>query len=180
MKLIVGLGNPGKEYVSTRHNIGFEIIDEIIKSKKINNKKKKFSGEYYQNDQLIFLKPSKYMNLSGEVVKDYVNYFKIKIEDIIVIHDDVDLEFGEIKLKEKSGSGGHNGIKNIIENLNSDQFKRLKIGISKNELIETSNYVLSKFTSREKEKLIEIKEKAIKIIEDYCKIEFKELMNKYN
>ena len=120
MKMIVGLGNPGKEYENTRHNIGFMIVDEYAKQYNINNFKKKFNGLYakvYRNGEFfVIVKPLSYMNLSGTVVKRFASFFKIKPEDILVIHDDLDLPVGKIKVKAKGSSGGHNGIQNIIDN----------------------------------------------------------------
>ena len=137
MKLIVGLGNPGKEYENTRHNIGFMVIDNYLKNEKF---KTKFNGMYLKkvinNEEVIFLKPLSYMNLSGEVVKKYVNYFKINLSDLLIISDDLDMPCFKIKLKYKGSSGGHNGLKNIIQNINTEEFKRLKIGISNNLNIE--------------------------------------------
>ena len=112
MKLIVGLGNPGKEYKNTRHNVGFDVVDEYLKKHNQNVNKSKFEGMYSEliinGEKVIFLEPQKYMNLSGEVVRKYVDYFKINIEDILVIQDDLDQELGKIKLKQNSSSGGHN------------------------------------------------------------------------
>ena len=184
MKLIVGLGNPGKEYENTRHNIGFICIDHYVKTKKIDDFKEKFNGLYtkflYNNEQIILLKPLSYMNLSGTVVSKYVNYYKIKPNDILVIHDDLDMPTGKIKLKANSSSGGHNGIKNIIEELQTPYFNHLKIGISKDSRMEVKDYVLGKF----KEEEIEILNNTIKttdnIIDDYLQLNFDKLMNKYN
>ena len=124
MKLIVGLGNPGKEYENTRHNIGFMVIDNYLKNEKF---KTKFNGMYLKkvinNEEVIFLKPLSYMNLSGEVVKKYVNYFKINLSDLLIISDDLDMPCFKIKLKYKGSSGGHNGLKNIIQNINTEEFK---------------------------------------------------------
>ena len=118
MKLIVGLGNPGKEYENTRHNIGFMVIDNYLKNEKF---KTKFNGMYLKkvinNEEVIFLKRLSYMNLSGEVVKKYVNYFKINLSDLLIISDDLDMPCFKIKLKYKGSSGGHNGLKNIIQNI---------------------------------------------------------------
>ena len=154
MKLIVGLGNPGKEYENTRHNIGFMVIDNYLKNEKF---KTKFNGMYLKkvinNEEVIFLKPLSYMNLSGEVVKKYVDYFKINLSDLLIISDDLDMPCFKIKLKYKGSSGGHNGLKNIIQNINTEEFKRLKIGISNNLNIDTKSYVLSKFNQEELEKL---------------------------
>lgn len=184
MKLIVGLGNPGKEYENTRHNTGFMAIDEYAKVNNINFNKNKFDGLYadilVNNEKVILLKPQKYMNLSGEVIYKYMDYFKIKKEDILVIYDDMDLEVGSFKIRYKGGSAGHNGLKNIESNISSNEYKRIKIGISKNKNIDTVNYVLGKFTQEEKEKLDEVLKNIPSIIDDYLKLDFDKVMNKYN
>ena len=117
MKLIVGLGNPGREYNKTRHNIGFMCIDKIAEYFKVDFDSNKFTGSYTQfnhnGEKIILLKPGKYMNLSGEVIRDFVNFFKINIEDILIICDDLDTKVGTYRLRYKGSSGGHNGLKNI-------------------------------------------------------------------
>lgn len=184
MKLIVGLGNPGKEYANTRHNVGFMVIDELLKKFGNTNLKEKFNGLFCEldimRDKCIFLKPQSYINLSGEVINKYVNYYDIKLEDIIIINDDMDLELGKYKLKPSGSSAGHNGLKNIEQNLRTDEYKRLKIGISSDKNIEAKSYVLGNFNKDEKIILKEVIKKATEIIEDYLKISFEELMNKYN
>ena len=184
MKLIVGLGNPGKEYENTRHNIGFMIINEYIKEKNINSAKEKFSGIYYETmineEKVILLKPQKYMNLSGEVVRDFVNFFKIDIDNILVFSDDLDMPCGKIKLKFSGSCGGHNGLRNIEQNLNTRDYKRCKIGIANNKLIETKDYVLGKFTKNEKELLDVSIKKGVAIIEEFVSSKFDNIMNKYN
>ncbi len=184
MKLIVGLGNPGKEYENTRHNVGFDIIDKYVLIKNIEKSKSKFNGIYYEttikNEKVILLKPQKYMNLSGEVVKKFVDYFKIKIEDILIIHDDLDQDIGKIKLKQNSSSGGHNGIKNIELNLNTKDYKRLKIGISNNKMIDTKDFVLGKFSNEERKIIDKSIDICLNIIDDFFELDFNKLMNKYN
>ena len=181
MKLIVGLGNPGKEYENTRHNIGIMVIDNYLKNEKF---KTKFNGMYLKkvinNEEVIFLKPLSYMNLSGEVVKKYVNYFKINLSDLLIISDDLDMPCFKIKLKYKGSSGGHNGLKNIIQNINTEEFKRLKIGISNNLNIDTKSYVLSKFNQEELEKLHKKFEITNNIINDFINLDFEKVMSKYN
>lgn len=178
MKLIVGLGNVGKEYDDTRHNIGFHLLNNYLKDIKWSNNK---YGLFYKDNNVIFLKPSTFMNLSGDAVQYFVSYFKIEIDDILIIHDDLDLEIGDYKLKKSSSSGGHNGIKSIIKALNSNNFLRLKIGISKPQYADSSDYVLGKFSSKEKniiEKNLNILQQ---IIDDYISNDSVEkLMNKYN
>ena len=184
MKLIVGLGNPGKEYNKTRHNTGFMAIDELVKNYSNPSEKSKFGGLYYEvninNNKVMLLKPQEYINLSGEVIKKYVDYFKINIDDILIINDDLDLEVGNIKLKTSGGSAGHNGLKNIELCLGTKNYKRLKIGISNNKNIDTKDYVLGKFSNDDYEKIQNIITKVPQIIEDYLNISFSDLMTKYN
>ena len=184
MKLIVGLGNPGLEYEKTRHNIGFRFLDLYMKFLNINNLQNKFNGLYAKininGEDIIFLKPLSYMNLSGEVILKFVKYYKILPENILVIHDDLDMELAKIKLKDGGSSGGHNGLKNIILNLKTGEFKRLKVGIGKNLNIETAVYVLSKFTNQEEEKINNLNETVISILNDYLNLKFPDLMSKYN
>src|SRR5574344_1003978 len=182
MKLIVGLGNPGKEYEKTRHNIGFSMIDYYVFQNKLGIFKLKDNGLFIKkkinNIDVIFLKPQSYMNLSGEVVKKYVDFYKIKIDDIFVISDDLDLNIGNFKLKPSGSSGGHNGLKNIELNLKSDKYKRLKIGISNLKSIDTKDYVLGKISSEEQEILTIVKDKVISIMSDFLIMDFSSLMNK--
>lgn len=184
MKLIVGLGNPGKEYKKTRHNVGFMVIDNYLMNKKIMNVKTKFSGEYadivMNGEKVIFLKPQKYMNLSGEVVKAFVDFYKVPINDILIVNDDLDMECGKIRLRDKGSSGGHNGLKNIEYNLGTNEYKRLKIGVGNNKNIDTKDYVLGNFSEQEL-KLIDFSVKqAEHIIDDFLTLDFKSIMNKYN
>lgn len=184
MKLVVGLGNIGREYENTRHNIGFKAIDAIAKKYNFEVTKSKFDGYYEKvtinNEQVIFLKPARYMNLSGEVIKKYVDFFKININDILIISDDLDQEVGKYKLKQKGSSGGHNGLKNIELHLKTQEYKRLKIGISNNKLIDTKDYVLGKISKEETDILDKILDIIPDIFNDYLKLSFNDLMNKYN
>lgn len=152
MKLIVGLGNPGKEYETTRHNIGFMILDEYIQNDLWKNK---FDGFYQiitiREEKVLFLKPNTYMNLSGNAVRKVVDFYHIKMEDILIIHDDLDLPFQTHRIKKNSSSGGHNGIKSIISCLGNNSFCRLKIGIASSNRGNTIDYVLSKFSKQEME-----------------------------
>ena len=184
MKMIVGLGNPGKEYELTRHNIGFMIIDNYAKEYHIDKFREKFHGLYakvYRNGEyFILLKPLSYMNLSGTVIKRLASFYKIKPEDILVIHDDLDLPVGKIKVKFKGSSGGHNGIKNIIENLKTEIFPRLKIGISKNDNINTIDYVIGEFSSNDLEIINKIISFTPSIIDDFLDYDIEKVMSKYN
>ena len=184
MKLIVGLGNPGKEYINTRHNIGFMAIDKIVDSLGISFDRTKFGGLYtsinLSGEKIVFLKPQEYINLSGNVLKKYIDFFDIDISDILIIHDDLDLDVGVMKLRVKGGSGGHNGLKNIESNLKSKDYCRIKIGISNNKLFDTKDYVLGKLCGNEKSKIDECLNKMPDIFKDYLNMSFENLMNKYN
>lgn len=181
MKLVVGLGNPGKEYENTRHNIGFMSLDHYLGTVKYS---KKFNAEYYETnidvEKYIFIKPLSYMNLSGKVVYDFVNFYKLDLSDVLVIQDDMDLEFGKIRIKINSSSGGHNGIKDIIKYLNSTSFARIKVGIAHNRNMDTKDYVLSKFSKEELNTLSNSFSVVDTIIEDFSKLDIQELMSKYN
>ena len=182
MKLIVGLGNPGNEYAKTRHNVGFMAIDNYLEND--NNFKEKFKGLYLEKningEKIIFLKPQKYMNLSGEVVISFVKFYKINIDDILIIHDDLDLPVGKIKLRMSGGCGGHNGLRDIEKHLGSKNYKRIKVGISNNKLMETKNYVLGKFNAEEMKIINDAISKISSIINDFPTLTFENLMNKYN
>lgn len=183
MKLIIGLGNPGKEYQYTRHNVGFMAIDYIVL--KLNGSfKSKFDGLYYETqideEKVIFLKPQKFINLSGEIVKKYMDFYKIDVDNIFVIHDDLDLDMGTFKLRLFGGSAGHNGLKNIENCLCTKNYKRCKIGISNDKSIDGKNYVLGRFSKKEKMAIERIISIMPELIKDYLKMSFDNLMNKYN
>jgi len=184
MKLIVGLGNPGKEYVNTRHNIGFMVIDNFAKYHNVSIDKLKFNGSYAEifinGEKVLLLKPLSYMNLSGEVVKKYVDYFGISLDDILVISDDLALDVAVIRLRLFGSCGGHNGLRNIEDMLGSNRYKRFRIGIANNNNIDTKDYVLGKFSDSEKMKLNEILPKTVNILNDFCTTSFDKVMNKYN
>lgn len=184
MKLIVGLGNPGQEYINTRHNAGFKFIDKVAISENLEFNKEKFNGLYttfnFKNEKVILLKPQKYMNLSGEVIKKYIDFYKIPIDDILIICDDLDTPLGKIKLKYKGSSGGHNGLKNIEQNINTKEYKRIKIGISNNKSENPISYVIGPMPKEELKILEKVTDEAPKIIKDYLELSFDHLMNKYN
>ncbi len=185
MYLIVGLGNPENEYAHTRHNMGFETINQIAKNNNIQITKNKFKGIFenaiIQNKKAILLKPQTYMNLSGESVKEVVDFYNIRPEEIIVIYDDIDIEKGSIKIRKKGGAGSHNGMKSVVEKLNTTDFARIRIGIGqpefKNDMI---NYVIGSI-SEEEQKILQVGvEKAAEAVEEILKNGIDIAMNKFN
>lgn len=184
MKLIVGLGNPDKKYENTRHNMGFKIIDAFAQKHNASFDKEKFNGLYSEvfikGEKVILLKPQSYMNLSGEVVSAFVNFYKISLSDILIILDDLDQDIGKVRLRSHGSCGGHNGLRNIELHLHTNEYKRLRIGISKDPLMDTADYVLGKFSKEDLNLLNENMQKYISILEDFLEISFDQLMSRYN
>ena len=183
MKLIVGLGNPGKKYEKNRHNCGFMAIDCYAQKNNLNFQKK-FNGLYAEtsinSEKIILLKPQTYMNSSGECVKQFVNYYDVKKEDIYIIYDDINYEVGSFKIKRNGSSGGHNGIKSIIENLKTEEIKRIKIGISSNKNVPLEVYVLKNFSKEDLLLIDKIVNTISDVIDDLTLLTIDELMQKYN
>ena len=181
MKLIVGLGNPGKEYENTRHNVGFMTLDDYLGNVKWSNK---FNALYYECfidiEKVIFVKPLTYMNNSGNAVGEFVRYYNFDMKDILIIQDDLDEEIGLYKLKVNSSSGGHNGIKSIINSLGTQSFPRLKVGIGSVKKDEVIDYVLGKFSKKEMEILDNEFSIFRKIIESFVNVGIDKTMNVYN
>lgn len=181
MKLVVGLGNPGKDYDKTRHNIGFMVLNDYLGedgwSKKFNSS---YKIENIKGEKVLFIKPETYMNNSGQAVYEFVKYYDIKLEDILVIQDDLDEEIGKYKLKVHSSSGGHNGIKSIISYLHSQDFPRLKVGIGSVKKNEVIDYVLGKFSKSELEILDNEFLIFRRIIESFVSEGIDKIMNLYN
>ena len=181
MKLIVGLGNPGKEYENTRHNVGFMVIDHFTTN---TDWQKKFDGlskiETICGEKVMLLKPTTFMNLSGNAVSKAMKYYDISVEDILVLQDDMDIEFGKYKLKKNSSAGGHNGIKSIIASVGSNSFARLKIGISHDKNGNTIDYVLGKFSKEERLFLESQYDTFNAIITEFIMAGIDKTMNKYN
>lgn len=171
MKLIIGLGNPGKKYQNTRHNLGFETLDYLAaKLETINWQKKEqlnvlITEKIFDSQKIILAKPQGFMNNSGSAVKTIINYFKIPISDLIVIHDDLDLPLGEFKIQRARGSAGHRGVQSIIDALDTNDFTRIRIGISPLQTeyeIEAEKFVLQKFTADEEKIILETIKKISK------------------
>ena len=172
MKLIVGLGNPGSKYENTRHNAGFMALDLFASQYNVNfSLDTKMSGMIGQvninGNKAILLKPMTYMNLSGESVIKVMNYYKIDINDILVISDDLDSRLGRVRLRDKGSAGGHNGHKNIAQHLKSEEYKRIKIGIDRDPIIPVVDWVLKKFTNDELSIIKPALEVSMQAIEDF-------------
>jgi len=185
MKLIVGLGNPGKQYEFTRHNIGFLALDYLSEQLQSPINQAKFKGLLgegkYKNERVLLLKPMTYMNLSGESIREVMDFYKIEIQDVLVIYDDLDLPNGSLKLRYKGGSGGHNGIKSIIHHLKTEEFKRIRMGIGRPEHGDIVSYVLGRFNKVEEGPLQVAIEKASKAAEAFIEEpDFTKVMNIYN
>ena len=181
MLLVVGLGNPGLKYLDTRHNIGFMLVDKIRETLNFPNFESKFDSHFtiqkIKNNNIILLKPQTFMNLSGNAVRKCHKFFKVPTGNIMVIHDDLDMEFLKVKIKFSGGDGGHNGIKSIRENI-GDDFNRIKIGIrNSKKIVNVEKFVLGDFSLSEKDK---VKLKIKQIIENIEKIfnkEFSKFLN---
>ncbi len=185
MYLIVGLGNPGKEYEFTRHNMGFNVIDKIIKDCGIKVSQSKFKGMYTQDsingEKVLILKPQTYMNLSGESVAAFRNFYKIDNKDIIVIYDDIDLDEGTIRIRKKGSSGTHNGMKSVIQCLGTEEFTRVRVGIGKpRENEDIIKYVIGPVSNNIRKKLEQGTNLAAEATLEILKNGVDVAMNKYN
>lgn len=185
MKIIVGLGNPERKYDGTRHNIGFSVIDSICEEYRISLDIRKHKGlcgkGVIAGEKVVLVKPLTYMNLSGECVREVMDFYKVKPQDVIVIFDDISLPPGKIRIRPKGSAGGHNGIKSIIAHLNSDEFWRIKCGVGdKPKGYDLADYVLSRFTKEELSDIEEEKKRAVKACECMIAQGINEAMNQYN
>lgn len=186
MYLVAGLGNPGKQYEMTRHNIGFEVIDYIADQYNVSIKKLKFKGLYgeanIKGEKVLLLKPQTYMNLSGESIRDFAAFYKIPVENIIVINDDIYLASGRVRIRKSGSAGGHNGLKSIIYQLSSDQFPRIRLGVNSplRERMELADFVLARFSKEEIPVLEEAIIRAKGAVEEIVSGSVENAMNKYN
>ncbi|MED0962829.1 aminoacyl-tRNA hydrolase [Bacillus paramycoides] len=185
MKLIVGLGNPGREYELTRHNIGFMAIDELAKRWNISLNEQKFKGlfgaGFVNGEKIILLKPLTYMNLSGESIRPLMDYYKIDVEDFIVMYDDLDIPVGKLRLRMKGSAGGHNGVKSTISHLGTQEFQRIRMGIDRPKNgMKVVDYVLGRFTSEEISGVNQSIEKAADACEEWLNKPFLQIMNTFN
>lgn len=185
MYLIIGLGNPEEEYSKTRHNMGFNTINKLAQKYNIKITKTKYEGLYetgeIEGQKVILIKPQTYMNLSGNCVKQFVDFYKIEKEKLLVIYDDMDIEPGTIKIRKKGSAGGHNGMKSIIQMLGTEEFPRIRIGIGRPEHNgDEINYVIGAIPKEEIPKLEEGTEKAKEAIIEILKNGIDKAMNKFN
>lgn len=185
MYLIVGLGNPESDYANTRHNIGFNVINQLAKEYNIDVVRKKFNSEYEKNiiegQKVILVKPQTFMNLSGEALIEFVNFYKIELDKIIIIYDDIDIEPGKIRIRKNGSAGSHNGMKSIVHHLKNQNFTRIRVGIGKPEgnanMIE---HVIGGIPEEEKKILNEGVEKAKNAVVEILKKGIDASMNKFN
>lgn len=185
MFVIVGLGNPGKEYANTRHNVGFDTIDIIAKRHNITINKIKFKSVYGEgkigNEKVLLVKPQTFMNNSGISVREIVQFYKIPIENIIIIVDDVDIDFASIRIRQKGSAGSHNGLKSIIYHIQNDEFPRVKIGIGKKHPNQDlADFVLSRFSKEERQIIEESLMTAAEAVDAIICESINDAMNKYN
>ena len=184
MKLIVGLGNPGKEYERTRHNAGFMVLDKVAEKCSLTFNRTKFNSLIaegkVQGESVMLMKPQTYMNLSGNAVSEAVRFYKLDVKDVLIIHDDLDLPVGKIRIRESGSAGGQNGMKHIINLLGTQDIRRIRIGIDKNKLIPTPDYVLGKIPEEQKEEFDQAVKNAAKAAFASITMSFQNVMNRYN
>jgi PTH1 family peptidyl-tRNA hydrolase len=188
MKLICGLGNPGREYERNRHNIGFMVVDALLSRARAELNQEKFQARVGQgtlgSERILFLEPQTYMNLSGRSVGEAARFYKIPVEDVLVIHDELDMPFGRLQLKAGGGSGGHNGLKSIVSSLGAEAFIRLRFGIGKpegpNAKERVAGYVLSGFDDGERRQLEELIGRSMDIAECWIRDGLSVAMNRFN
>ncbi|MFQ5596426.1 MAG: aminoacyl-tRNA hydrolase [Nitrospiria bacterium] len=188
MKLVVGLGNPGRAYEQTRHNVGFWVLDAFALQHQISFSKKKGEAQTGRGvwpgteEAIDFLlaKPQTFMNRSGHSVQALLSYYKIPLSELILVYDDLDLDIGRIRLKKMGRAGGHRGVASVIQALGSDQFVRIKIGIGRDPRIDATNYVLSPFSSDEKKKVLEAVDKGSTLLPLLLEGAISKAMNLYN
>ncbi len=185
MKCIVGLGNPGAKYTNTRHNIGFLAIDALAKEHGIKLTDSKFKAVFgtgmIKGERVVLVKPLTYMNLSGEAVRPLLDFYKIAVEDVLVIYDDLDLPLEKMRLRSKGSAGGHNGVKSLIQHLGTQDIKRLKLGVGRPPApIQVIDWVLMPFAKSEQTTLQHVLSDSVNIATDFIDTPFLALMNRYN
>lgn len=187
-RLVVGFGNPGPEYRGHRHNLGFRVVDRLAGAVGIALGQSKFQGRFGQGDvgktRLLLLEPETYMNASGEAVSAAVRFYKVAPADLLVVHDELDLPFGRLQLKRGGGTGGHNGLESVVEQLGTPDFARLRFGIGKpqgpNAKERVVGHVLHDFSSEEKAALEPLLERSVEMARDWVTLGLAEAMNRHN
>ena len=185
MKVIVGLGNPGKKYEKTRHNAGFFVIDELLKRHAIKLDKHKFKADYaiefIKGEKVMFVKPQTYMNLSGQALKPLMDYYNASPEDLLVVYDDLDLPTGKIRLRKTGSHGGHNGIRSLIDHLGTKEFNRIRVGIGRpTNAMAIVDYVLRPFSKEQSEDIAHSILTSSDACENWLEESFLSTMNKFN
>ena len=186
MYLIVGLGNPEPEYSKTRHNMGFDVINKIAKKSEIEITRTKYNAIYgsgiIENEKVILIKPQTYMNLSGESIKIFMDFYKISPENVLVIYDDMDTEIGTIRIRQKGGAGSHNGMKSVVNHLGTEDFPKIRVGIGRPQDTDFDriNYVIGQIQDEEYEVLSKAQDKAVEAVISYIKNGIEYTMNRFN
>jgi len=184
MYIIAGLGNPGKEYAGTRHNVGFDTIDFFAEKYNINLNKLKFNSVYGEininGEKVMLVKPVTYMNRSGIAIAEIVKYYKVPIENLIIVYDDIDIPTGTLRIRPHGSSGTHNGMKSIIYQLENDKFPRIRIGIGRNPDMDLADYVLQRFNKDDREKINSIISSASEAAEEIVAKSLDSAMQKFN
>ncbi len=184
VKMVVGLGNPGREYADTRHNIGFRVVDSLAQKLKIDVKKRKFAARFGWGEsgdkKLILLKPWQFMNRSGSAVAKAMAFYKLSVGVLLVVSDDMALAVGAIRLRAKGSAGGHNGLADVIEKLGTDQFGRLRVGIGKSDRVDDVDYVLSRPSEKERLLLDKATERAQEAVLCWVEHGIETAMNEFN
>ncbi len=183
MHIVIGLGNPGREYTGTRHNVGFMVIDELAGRLAVNGFRRRFRSELGEGtlagDKVVLVKPQTYMNLSGAAVREVVNWYHSPKDVILVVLDDLDLPFGSLRLRAAGSAGGHNGLSSVIEHLGSNQVPRLKVGIGRGRLAPTA-HVLARFSPEEQRDLPNVVDRAADAVEHWAQQGIIAAMNRFN
>lgn len=182
---VVGLGNPGRNYTNTRHNAGFATVDKLAEKLNVEINKLKFKSLYAETfigkEKVLIVKPQTYMNESGQAVREICNFYKIEPENLIVVVDDIDIEFAELRIRKKGSAGTHNGLKSIIYQIQSDDFPRIKIGVGKkHEKQDLADFVLSKFSKEELQEIEAVEDSACDAIIFAIEKDIDNAMNKFN
>lgn len=185
MKCIIGLGNPGKKYENTRHNIGFMVIDELMRRYQTDLSREKFKGlytiEHINQEKVLFVAPQTFMNRSGECIRPLLDYYNIDTDNTLVIYDDLDLPIGKIRLRQQGGHGGHNGIRSLIDQLGTKKFKRIRVGIGRPvHQMSIVDYVLQRFSSEQRDGVNESIMQSADACEQWLKSDFSQVMNAFN